>query len=448
MTLAWPVIGLNVLWVLSLAVDTAMCGRLEESELALSALGFAGQVIFLLMVAMIGLTTGSVALVARAHGAGDTARVNHIFEQSTQLTVWLSLVVACLGNLLAPTLLGWLGATGVTLELGLAYARPLMTFTVVYYLSILYGGMLRGVGNTRLAFESALLQNGLNVVLNYGLILGNLGLPSLGVAGAAYGTTISQTVGITVLLVRIDRGVLPGIRMPLRLRRFDWAIVAQVWRIGWPAAVDMVLLNVGFVAIVGLVGWHDEIAVAAHTVGLRIQTLAFVPGLAVARSAGAMIGNALGAHDSREARQLAMLSMAICGGLMTVLGALFIVLAEPLLAVFDIQSGTVLGGYTVEWVMILGAGMPVMGIWIALAGTLQGAGHTMTSLWINGVSTVLFQVPLCWLLGYPMEMGPFGVWLGLPIAYCLKAALGVWAYRVGRWAEVGASLSGAEPRKG
>ena len=101
-----------------------------------------------------------------------------------------------------------------------------------------------------------------------------------------------------------------------------------------------------------------------------------------------------------------------------------------------------------EWVMILGAGMPVMGIWIALAGTLQGAGHTMTSLWINGVSTVLFQVPLCWLLGYPMEMGPFGVWLGLPIAYCLKAALGVWAYRVGRWAEVGASLSGAEPRKG
>ena len=151
-------VGLNLLQVLALAVDTAMCGRLENAEHALSALGFATQVIFLLMVAMIGLTTGNVALVARAFGAKDHDRVNHLFRQSTLLIIYLAIAVAVLGNLAAPAILRALGASEIVLELGLDYLRPLLTFSVVYYLSILYGATLRGVGNTRLAFESAILQ--------------------------------------------------------------------------------------------------------------------------------------------------------------------------------------------------------------------------------------------------------------------------------------------------
>ena len=430
-------VGLNLLQVLALAVDTAMCGRLEHAEQALSALGFATQVIFLLMVAMIGLTTGNVALVSRAFGARDEDRVNHLFRQSTLLTISLSLVVAAVGNLGAAPLLEALGARGATLEMGLAYLRPLLTFSVVYYLSILYGATLRGVGNTRLAFESALLQAGLNILLNYGLILGGFGLPALGVGGAAYGTVISQAVGVAVLLFRIHRVAVPGIRVPLGARRLDPRVIKDIWRIGWPAALDMVILNAGFVAVLGMVGWHDELAVAAHTVGLRVQTFAFVPGLAVARAAGAMIGNALGAGDAEEARSLAWLSMQCCGGLMAVLGLVLWVLARPILGIFDIPAATPLADYTVEWITILGAGMPITGIWIALAGTLQGAGHTMASLRINAFSTLGIQIPLCWALGYPMGLGPFGVWLAFPIAFVFKAILGALAVRSGRWVETG-----------
>ncbi len=73
--LSLPVIGLNVLNVLSLAVDTAMCGRLPNAPDALAGLGFATQIVFLLLVAMMGLSMGTVAVVSRAHGAGDRARV-------------------------------------------------------------------------------------------------------------------------------------------------------------------------------------------------------------------------------------------------------------------------------------------------------------------------------------------------------------------------------------
>ncbi|MCP4500649.1 MAG: hypothetical protein GY822_11880 [Deltaproteobacteria bacterium] len=64
-TLAAPIIGVNVLNVLALTVDTAMCGHLENGYDALTALSFATQIIFLLMVAMLGLTVGTVASVAR-----------------------------------------------------------------------------------------------------------------------------------------------------------------------------------------------------------------------------------------------------------------------------------------------------------------------------------------------------------------------------------------------
>ena len=443
--LAWPMVGLNVLQVLALAVDTAMCGRLPDADGALTALGFATQVAFILLVAMIGLSASSVALVSRAYGGGDPERVNYLMSQSTQLTLMLSVGVALVGNLGAPALLSLLGASEGTVPLALDYLRPLMTFSLFSYLAILYGATLRGVGNTRIAFEAALLQNLLNVLFNYGLILGNFGLPSLGVGGAAIGTVLSQFVGVGFLLFRLHRGVLPGIRAPLGFCRIDRKVTGDLWRIGWPAALDMVILNAGFVAVVGMVGHYDEVAVAAHSIGLRIQGLAFVPGLAIARAAGAMIGNALGAENRSEARSLVFLSLKVCGGVMSSLGALMIVLSAPIVSVFGLEQGTAIAEYTLQWVWILGAGMPIVGVWIAFAGMLQGSGHTMESLRINGVSTLLIQIPLCWLLGYPLGLGPLGVWLGFPGGFLIKALLGVRAYRSGEWARTGMHVGSQDP---
>jgi putative MATE family efflux protein len=361
-------------------------------------------------------------------------------EQATQLTLLLSLAVAVVGNLAAPWLLRLLGAQPETMPLALDYLRPLMTFSLFSYLSILYGATLRGVGNTRLAFEAALFQNALNVLFNYGLILGNYGLPELGVQGAAIGTVLSQLLGVAFLLFRLHRGAIRGIRAPVRLRRIDRQVTGELWRIGWPAAMDMVILNAGFMTVVGLVGWYDEVAVAAHAIGLRIQGLAFVPGLAIARAAGAMIGNALGAGDPDEARALVFLSVKVCGGVMASLGLLMILLSGPIVAIFGLEQGTPIADYTIQWVWVLGAGLPIVGVWIALGGMLQGSGHTMASLRINGISTLVVQIPLCWFLGYPMGLGPLGVWLGFPCAFLVKAWLGARAYKKGDWARTGVRL--------
>ena len=432
-SLAWPVIGLNVLNVLSLAVDTAMCGRLPNAPQALEALGFATQVIFLLMVAMMGLTVGTVAFVSRAHGAGEEARANHILHQSTQLTVLVALGVAVAGNLFAGSILEVLGASPGVVELGLDYLRPLLTFTVFYYLNLLYAAALRAVGNTGLPFVVALLSNGLNVLFNYGLILGNFGLPALGVQGAALGTVASQAIGALLLMVLIRRGVVAGVGLPLRPRAIDRELARELVRVGWPAALDMVILNAGFLSIVGMLGRLDDTAVAAHGVGLRIQALAFVPGLSVAQATGAMVGNALGAGDEAEARAVVRAAVALCTAIMSAIAVVLLAGAAPLVAIFDIPLHTPLADLSILWMRILGAGMPIVGVHIALIGMLRGAGATNTSLRINIVGTTL-QIPLSWLLGFPLGLGPLGVWVAFPISFLVKMALGIVAYRKGDWA--------------
>lgn len=436
-SLAWPIVGVNVLQVLALAVDTAMVGRVPDFESALTGLGYATQLVFLLMVAMIGLTVGTVAFVARAHGAGLHERVDHLLHQATQLTVLLGVGVAVAGNVVAEPLLLALGADDASLGPSLDYLRPLLLGTAFNYLNLLYAAMLRGVGDTRLAFFVALLMNLLNAFFNYGLILGNYGLPALGVEGAALGTVAAQACASLAMFALLNRGAVAGLRARLRLERVDWGLARELLRVGWPAALDMVILNAAFLSIITMLGHIDQLAVGAHAVGLRVQALAFVPGMSISQATGAMVGNALGAGRVEEARRVIRASVVLCFTVMTALALTILLLASPLVELFDVAAGTPMHGYAVTWMELLGYGMPLVGIYISYAGMLQGAGETMTSLKINAVTTCAVQIPLSWLLGFPLGLGVWGVWAAFPLSFVFKAAWGVVEYRRERWARTG-----------
>lgn len=435
--LAWPIIGLNALQVLALAVDTAMVGRTPQAEAALTGMGYASQLAWLLMVAMIGLTVGTVAFIARAHGAGQDDRVEHILQQSIQLTIVLGVVVGIVGNLIAVPLMMALGAEGAAMEAGLAYFRPLVAFTVFSYLNILFAAALRGVGDTRAAFFVSLAMNGINVFLNYGLILGNYGLPALGIQGAAIGTVIAQACAVVLMVLWLRRGHLPGMQPRLRLASVDLPLARDLFRVGWPAAADMLVLNAAFLSIIGMLGRLDQPAVAAHGVGLRVQALAFVPGMSIGQAVGAMVGNALGAGRVAEARKVLWSGIGLCLAVMTPLGLILIALASPIVTLFGIEAGSPIHGYAIQWMELLGWSMPVVGVYIAIGGLLQGAGATRVSLKINAITTFFGQIPLSAILGFAFALGPWGVWAAFPLTFVVKMIWGFIAYRRDTWAKTG-----------
>src|SRR5262249_31069464 len=156
---------------------------------------------------------------ARAHGGGDATRLDQLVVQSTQLTVVIGIAVAIAGAILAEPILHALGASDEVATLGGSYLRIMMLGAPFFYLGQLHAGILRAVGNTRIPFLLALGANVVNAVLNYGLVLGELGFPSLGVTGSAIGTVTAQFLNVVALVIILRSRAIPGLHWPRATRR-------------------------------------------------------------------------------------------------------------------------------------------------------------------------------------------------------------------------------------
>jgi len=441
LSLSTPIIGINILTVLMLTVDSALCGRLPDADVALGALGYSTQIVLVLMVAVLGLIVGTVALVARAYGAGAIDRIGELLAQSTQLMVLVGALVGLIGYVVVGPLLELLGGTPAVVEVGTRYLRPLMLGMPLLCLNLLYTGILRGVGNTKIPFACALGANVVNAILNYGLVLGHLGLPALGVTGSAIGTVIAQGANVAALVYLLRRGRIPSLRLRFAIVPVDRKLAVELFRVGWPAALDMLVLQTGFLIGLGFLGRIDATTVAAHGLGLRVQSLAFVPGYGIAQATAALVGQALGAASIEQARQIARASMVLCTALMSGLAIVIVLLAAPIVHLFDVAPGTPLEHYAIEWMRLLGAAMLPAGIVIALIGLLQGSGATRTSLRINAWTTFVIQIPLSYVLAFPAGLGETGVWLSFPIVFIAKAVVVYLAYRRERWAVTGVRVA-------
>jgi len=214
--------------------------------------------------------------------------------------------------------------------------------------------------------------------------------------------------------------------------------VGDLVRIVFPLSADIVVLNVAFLSILGMLGHVEQVAVSAHGIGLRIHALAFVPGMSISQATGAMIGQALGARDLERAKAVLWSSAVLCTAVMTTLGLGLIALAAPIVRIFDVDPASRLGELSIVWMECLGYGLPIVGFYIAFVGLLQGSGATKTSLRINLLTTLVFQIPASYVLGFTLGLGPFGIWVAFPLGFVLKAGLGLREYRRGEWAKLGA----------
>ncbi len=435
--LALPVAGLNLLGVVTLMVDTAMAGHLPHGTVALAALGYASQLVFAWTVVTLGLTVGAVSLTARAFGADDAERVNRVFGDATLLCACLSVGIAALGNASASVFLSGLGAAGETHRVALLYLRPLLGGVFFYAWGALLAGTLSAVGNTWLPFVVGLVSVLINIPLNWALMFGHLGLPPLGVVGAAWGTLAAQALSVFLSLALVRAGHAPPVRArwPAQAPRTDnWR---KLLRVGLPATLDLALLMLSFVVMVRVLAWVSDTAVAAHVIGLRIHALLLVPALALSRATSALVGNALGAQDVREARQVLRASIASGLVVLIALSALLVLVLDPVLALFHVAADSPVYVPARTWLLVLALTTPLLAVHLSFTGLFRGAGATGTSLLINLVGTLLIQAPLSFVLAFPAELGALGVWLALPIAVVIRVLLDVWGYLRARWATPG-----------
>lgn len=433
--LALPMVGITLLQVSMYFVDMAVCARLPAAGAQLAGLAISFQLLFLLQVAINGLLIGSVVMVARAKGAGDVARIETVTNQALTFVLAVSVVITLLGSVAAEPILVALGARGPVLAAALEYLRPLFYGVVFTYVCTLFGALFNGLRDTRTPFIAALVANALNAVLGIGLVLGKFGLPALGITGAALATVIASAFNAVQLFLALRRKAIPGLRFA-RWRDIDWGLARQVLKIGAPAALHLLVLNAHGLSMVAMIAHFDQISIAAHGVGIRVQTFVFLPGVAIMNTASAMIGRALGGGDAAQARRITRDAVVLSLVCMTALGGAAILAEGPIFAFLGVAADSTLGELSSDWIRIVGLGAIPAAVHVGYASALQGSGASGTNLLVT-LAAVALQIPLAWVLGYHAGYGAHGVWMALLVSYVLRACFAALAYRLGRWAIVG-----------
>lgn len=389
--LAGPTIVSRAGILTMMIVDMVMLGRFNADELAYYGLGL--SLFVPVMVTGVGLTTGVSILVSRRFGAGDIAGCREVFARALPLSVALGAAGALI-CLAAPLLFSAIGhapelaakATVVTQILAAG------AFFQIGYVAAAF--FVEGAQEPRPAMVVMLLANGLNILLNWLLIGGPLGLPAFGAAGAAASTALVRLFFLVALWGWIWRADFLGARAVLadflgRMASFGrrggggrgfwgpggWAEGAEMRRLGVAAGLGMFLETTAYGALTQLAGLLGASALAAWAIAYNIEATTFMIGLGVATATAVLVGAAIGAGDPREARRAAVTGVAATAVL---LGVLAIGLA--------LAGRSVAGLYTTDAAVAQTAGgiLAISVLWITLDGvqlTLARTAQARGDIW-------------------------------------------------------------------
>src|SRR5262245_28361414 len=213
--LALPAVGEQVLNTLVGLADTFLVGHLNEraaaqvgydSATALAGVGLANQMVWLITVLFMSVSVGSTALISRARGASDAEAANRTLRQSMIIGLVMGIVATILGSALAAPFMRLLGAGPDVLPHSVTFLHiTALTFAPAALLFI-GTAALRGMGDTRTPLYVMLGVNAINIALSWLLVNGNLGAPTLGVAGSAIGAAVARGGGGLVLIGLLLRG--------------------------------------------------------------------------------------------------------------------------------------------------------------------------------------------------------------------------------------------------
>lgn len=421
----------NLLATLTTTIDVIMVGSIKGvATPAVAAVTLGGQFLFLFFGVMISISSGTVALIARAIGAGNQIEADEVLKQSLVLGGLLAVPLTLLGVVFARPLLNLFGPEAAVVDLGTPYIQVVSLSVFFQFIVFLSTFALRGAGDTVTPLWIGVIVNIVNAVANYNLIFGNAFLPSLGVVGAAAGTSIAYGVGAATSVAIFLRGR-ARLRLNIHGRWVRRDLVVRIFRIGWPAALEQMLFHVALLIWVAMVVAFGTDVLAAHQIGLRIQMFAFMPGFGFAIAATALVGQNLGARRPDVAQQKGWEATRWAVLVMAVTAAALFALAPWIARVFIADEGVI--GLTVTFVRIHAFSIPAVGAFFAIDGALRGAGDTKYPLLTSFTGMYAIRLPLSFVLGFVLPFGIVGVWFSLVIEYWCRAVVISVRYRGGRW---------------
>jgi len=417
-TLAVPVVLSELGWMVQGIVDTIMVGALGPAAIGAVALGNA--VYYVPALFGFGLLLGLDTLIAQAYGRQDHDACHRWLAQGVYLVALLTLPLMLLTALAS---LGFapFGIAPVVAAPAASYLRMMNWGTLPL---LLYGctrRYLQAVGEVGVITATFVGANLLNWSGNWVLIYGKLGMPAMGVDGAALATVFSRIFMALALL---------GFAWRYEHRRghplfHRWAgpslrRIRQLVRLGLPAA-GQILMEVGaWNAVTLAAGWLTPVALATHQIVFNYASLTYMVPLGVSAAAAVSVGHAVGAGDAARARRAGWLALGLGTGFMLLAAIVFLVAPVPLIALYTRDPEVMAVG---PRLLMLAAAFQIFdGIQTVSTGALRGLGETRFPMFANLFGYWTLGLPLGLTLCFVFHWGVFGLWIGLTLALVVVAA--------------------------
>lgn len=387
-SLAWPTMLEQLMQTAVQYVDTAMVGALGTQ--ATAAVGATGTVSWLVGSTISAVGIGFLAFISQACGAQDHEKARRASAQSV-------LVVLVLGSLFTLLTTGLSGLIPAWMQVDPTIRRMSSLYFLIIYApmlfrtaTIIFGTILRAVGDSKTPMVAGIWVNAINVILNVFLIFPTrqvslLGLQFImpgagwGVLGAAAASAIAFTFGGIMITVRLFRHKLIS---PIGYSmKPDSSVLRPCLKVALPNCLQRFATSFGYVVFASMINSLGDVATAAHSIANTVESAFYIPGYGMQTAAATLAGNAWGARDKDRIRDLTRMILPIEVALMVLSGALLFILAPDMMGLFSKQASVILLGSTVLRTVAISE--PFFGVSIIIEGMMQGMGNTKLPLICN-----------------------------------------------------------------
>lgn len=421
-------------------VDTWMVALVGTAEVA--AAMPAGIVAYTLTALPLGIAQCVSTFTAQSLGRGSPAEGSAFAWQG----LYLSLAVGTVCFVLWPAAPGFFSLFGhepevVALEIDYFRIR-LWSVGVAVAVGAL-NGFFYGIHRPLIPLIAMVVDNVVNVLLGYVLIFGKLGVPALGLTGAALAFVLSYAVQVAILLWAFLSEVVHSQFATRAAWRWDWPRFRQLVHIGWPAGMQSAVDVLGWgVLIVLMVGRFGKEQLAASNITIQYMTISFMPGIGLAQALTALVGCYIGEGKIEIAVQRVYETLFLALSYMVLMAVLFWTCREPFMAFFNADPVVIRVGSNI---LLCAAIFQVFdGMGYTFAGALRGAGDTH---WTAGLTVVLlFGVfaPLSLAAVTFTDLESLGPWLAGTVYVILLGLALWWRFTRGKWQGINIFAAGEE----
>lgn len=408
-SIAYPIMLGQLGHILVALADNLMVGRLGPAELAAVSLG--NSLVFIALSLGIGFSFAITPLIAETDGAGNIEKGRLHFHHGVVMCA-VNGILLFIALLLAKPILGMLEQPEEVVQLAIPYLEIVAFSMIPLMIFQAFKQFADGLSQTRYPMYATLLANVINVIFNYVLIYGMWGFPRLEVEGAAWGTLISRffMLGLLVVMLSRKRRFTPYFQIS-NLSHIKWTEFKELFRLGFPTALQMLFEVAIFTAAIFLSGILGINAQAANQIALNLASMTFMIAVGLGVTATIRVGNQKGKNDFINLRRIAF-SIFIQVFFIEALFAIGFILLKGFLPPFYIDNPEVI--ILASQLLVVAALFQLSdGVQVAILGALRGLQDVNIPTVICFIAYWIIGFPVSWYLGKEEQMGSQGIWVGL-----------------------------------